>query len=979
MNTSRYTLLPIIMALGLSIYGVYICIGKLYAADQLEQKILLQDDYKKTIVSLMKEMLFVRNLAHSGALNIKENPELKNLIEQTDKYVKAIIEKKPENSSLTQQIETIRSTENINDRRKIYYNFYSYVGKIMRDGYLDVDNSNKLDINLNIYLSLVRGLYDYINYVIEDRLYIFQAKSAPELATKQVMGRWLSIAYLLDLSGIKNIPTPHIKKEALDLANSPKFQDMVKDIRILRKDMLLDSDEDYKIGENELELIDGISRSKFLILAEISDIVEKGMLFENNYLKKQLRIYMTLSVLLVILFAITLIKIYISLKTLEEAIKQAKITQNELEFSIGGKNELKETILHLSRAYTGLYDNHSHSKIFNDIKNNYLRMILENNKKRSRENMQSLSFLRNNLQDNDKIKAVSFLEENLSGIFLNLNNIKNIINFEENSIRLNESSAFYPQILFKRAIDANMSDVREKEINYITYIDPRIQNELEGDKYKIQSAISNIIAGAISQCAQYSKVIVEIKQVQDKAENDIANISVSIRNNANLMDSQKIKNILNSNSDITINTDLSDFWFAVSNIYLKIINSELRIRSIEGIGNEFYFNLRLKTKSFLNTLNNTNHDLKIAFLEDQSQEYNDFFKRTLQHLGLEFKSYVSDKGISSEHEYNIVFMRENGTETLGVKNIVKLKDPFCSSDILEVLEKNITEKEGQKFVFTRPRVLVLEDNSINANIFKFMLNDYIVDVTFSNKYSLNINNTRNNYDIVFVDTTLPGIDVLDMVRKFKSNDLNSHLPIIGFISNTSSISHKQASEVFNHILKKPFSKKELLGTLIKFIPYMKNFIKNQLNKQYYINKADDILLYKKTALENKIFAGALSDFSTILTTANDINEFKQNVENKAFGIVFVDESESLSMNEIVNLVELSRAKFNSDIRLFIFSNKQSEEFGSKYYIKFLSPQISKTQLANIVRQNGIMQRERERERERMKILTISKQEKEKNV
>ncbi|QKF62589.1 response regulator receiver domain-containing protein [Campylobacter mucosalis] len=965
MNASKKyaLLLPVIMALAVSIYGVYICISRLYAADRFEQEILLQDAYKKTMVSLLKEMVLVRNLTQSGA-NVKNSIELYDLIAQTDKYAKIIIDKKPENSSLILQIENIRNTVSIHDRGKIYYNFYLYIGEVMKNGYTNIKYSDNLNINLNIYLSLIRGFYDYINYVIEDRFYIFQAKSALELATKQVMGKWLSTEYLIDLSRFKNIPTPQIKQEVLDITNSSKYQDMVKDIKTLRKDMLLDSDEEYKVSKNELELIYDISRGKFLMLTEISDVIEKGMLFETNYFKKQLRIYMILFTLSAILFGVTLVKLFGNLKILAEAIRQAKTTQNELEFKISGKNELKETILHLSRAYVGLYDSHKHYKNFNEIKNNYLRMILENNKKRSRENMQSLSFLRKNLQDNDKIKAVSFLEENLSRIFLNLNNIKNIINFEENSIRLNENSAFYPQILFKRAIEANMSAAREKDINYITYIDPRIQNELEGDKYKIQSAISNIIAGAISQCAQYSKVIVEIKQEQDKAENDIANISVSIRNNANLMDSKKINDILNINSDITMNTDTSDFWFAVSNVYLKIINSELNIRSVEGLGNEFYFNLRLKTKSFLDAIGSINRDLKIAFLEDQSQEYNDFFKRILQNLGLSFKTYVSDKNIGSEHEYDMVFMRENDTEALGVKNIIKLKDPLCSSDILEALEKNITEKGGQKFVFTRPRVLVLEDNSINANIFKFMLNDYILDVTFSNKYSLNGNNARNNYDIVFIDTSLPGVDALDMVEKFKSNELNSHLPIIGFISNTSSISHKQASEVFNHVLKKPFSKKELLDTLVKFIPYMQNFIKTQLDVQHYMNEADGILLYKKTALENKIFAGALSDFSTILTTANNINEFKQNLENKAFDIVFVDESESLSMDEIVNLIELSRAKFNSDIRLFIFSKNQSSDLGSKYYIKFLSPQISKTQLANIVRQNGAMQRERERERER---------------
>lgn len=126
---------------------------------------------------------------------------------------------------------------------------------------------------------------------------------------------------------------------------------------------------------------------------------------------------------------------------------------------------------------------------------------------------------------------------------------------------------------------------------------------------------------------------------------------------------------------------------------------------------------------------------------------------------------------------------------------------------------------------------------------------------------------------------------------------------------------------------------------------MKNFIKTNGA----LAKNQNILLCKKSEIENRLFTAALSELRGKVATANTFKELTESLQREQFGLILVDEEISgYSSDVLATIIESLRENFAIDARLFVFSN-ESHSAGAKDYIKTLSPHISKAQLISVLR------------------------------
>lgn len=138
------------------------------------------------------------------------------------------------------------------------------------------------------------------------------------------------------------------------------------------------------------------------------------------------------------------------------------------------------------------------------------------------------------------------------------------------------------------------------------------------------------------------------------------------------------------------------------------------------------------------------------------------------------------------------------------------------------LKRNVVEKSVKKLDFEGTRVLVAEDNELNMEIIRCILEDYGIEVTEAadglaviEKYAAS---SEYYYDLILMDIMMPNMNGLDAAKTIRSTERADSvtLPIYAMSANAFDEDEKRSLEAgMNGHLSKPINIKELEGVLMK--------------------------------------------------------------------------------------------------------------------------------------------------------------------
>lgn len=944
-----YTLLiSIIVAIMFSAYTSYEYMQKATISNELISNIKKQTLLKQMTQTLIQE--------RRSALNFINNPTPKNEEDFNNLHAKSkkitdeiskLFEDMPEyKADLIQNIKFLR--ENIQDAKQKYSTaflyFFQRINSSMIESYLTAQNSD-INLDLKIYITILNKIYSNLGLINESRSYISEALSNHQIVTQENIMRWLNDE-ILEQSQINLLPQNEVKAQIEKLINSKQTIDMLSEFSDLYLNIV--SSKAHEISSDDIKKIDQFEYYKFSILLEFSDLVENKLIRDASIFYSQAHSKFIAFLALTGFLVYSVIVLFARLRLLNELNEDLSyIKEYMIKKDITPEAVLKELVA----THRNLSDKYNRNKMFNGIKNIYLNKLIKTHKNKHKQNAQSIAFLKRSFLSADKTKAINTLDENTTLTYANFENIKNILDIESSDFVLNNEE-FDPQILFKNILESKMSDVRDKKINFITFIDPKLDKYLVGDDNKIKIITSNIISSAISQCNQYANITVEIKTLPQELGSEFVNLSVSVQNDANTLTQSQIHTLLNSDANLQNYQEDTEFWIAVANMYLELMNSKIFINAANatgGIGNEFRYTIKLRTTDKPD-IPKYNKNLQVCFVNDINAKYNSFFTQILKDFGIDFQTVSNLSRINDPKKYNMILMREDKEIQTNIKNLAMVKDPLTPIGILSKLKHDYLAHYAQDFSLNRPQVLIYDNNSIVLNMCATAFEAYGVDIVLKNNYEAMLEMTKNIYfDIIFITAQLHGDITATMKEydRFKALTLNAQTPVIGMLSNTSSASEKDIESLFDAHIKKPFNTETLKMLLYKFIPNFKNFVK----KENDLAKNREILLCKKSPIENKIFVSALEEFNDKLTVASSFDEVVQHLRDKIYGLVLVDEEiEGFNIETLSNFMETAIEEHKIDAKLFVFSNKKIQKQKSKSYIKEFSPHIGKIQLANAIRQ-----------------------------
>lgn len=276
------------------------------------------------------------------------------------------------------------------------------------------------------------------------------------------------------------------------------------------------------------------------------------------------------------------------------------------------------------------------------------------------------------------------------------------------------------------------------------------------------------------------------------------------------------------------------------------------------------------------------------------------------------------------------------------KYITPIYEPINVSKLVKVLETKrelLPSKEstpelkplpkgtyGKKF---KADVLVAEDNEINQKLIKRTLEDLGLNITIVPNGLQAVEKRRaGNFDMIFMDIAMPvmdGIEATHRILEYEEKNRLPHIPIVAITANALKGDRERfMKEGLDEYITKPIKKDNIISILNIFIPEKIDFSdqkdEGKVNIPVIIEPANneevlptleisappqdnnsqstveahpsieisEILVFKKSIIETKIFTSVLSKLSKSVEAASTYNEFKEKIKEKHYHVILFD-------------------------------------------------------------------------------------------
>lgn len=403
----------------------------------------------------------------------------------------------------------------------------------------------------------------------------------------------------------------------------------------------------------------------------------------------------------------------------------------------------------------------------------------------------------------------------------------------------------------------------EKGIELIVYIDHNLPSTYKGDPVRVQQIILNLLSNAIKFT---SKGEVFIKVTRGEETDEQINIKFSIKDTGIGISKKNQEKLFKAFSQAETSTTRrfggTGLGLAISKKLTEYMGGSIGVKSEEGKGSEFFFDIWLKkADEKIKTIEHKNRkDLNILCIDDNKTNLR-VLEEHLKYFGysccLISKSTMAMEFLEKSEKTNpidLILMdyempdcngwqlstriwknkklsnkkiilissapvREVSHEVVEDKFDAVLLKPLRQQLLFDTIEnvlgktKEPSQKQRPKIISTKRnlRVLLIDDNSINLKVGEMLLSKIITHIETSNNGFDAIKKAKiSKFDIIFTDIQMPEMDGMETCRRIRKTRLNRETPIIALSANVvPSEIKKFLSAGMNDFLGKPYKIKDL--------------------------------------------------------------------------------------------------------------------------------------------------------------------------
>lgn len=406
-----------------------------------------------------------------------------------------------------------------------------------------------------------------------------------------------------------------------------------------------------------------------------------------------------------------------------------------------------------------------------------------------------------------------------------INDILDFSKIESGKIELT-SEPFSPKQDFDNIIRLFYLEAVQKEIRFVTFIDPKIPDTLYGDALRIKQVLSNLLSNAFKFTPNHGRIAIDIKWVEEEKQ-----LYFIIEDNGIGIEAQKLEQIFKAfeqeDSSTTRKYGGTGLGLAISEKIVNMMHSHIYVSSEKGVGSRFSFRLQFESAQASVETFDRYQSIGICTQEKNAWMGN-LLMRYFNAVGVhevilcdessacespEFMSkdvYILGEGVKETPFLDKeVWHISNDASNFGEKHIAL---PITSQTIVSINEAS-QPSDSNEAATLEGHLLVAEDNQSNRMLIGIFLDEMGLSFEFAvngveavEKFVSDREGPKR-FDAILMDENMPemtGSNATKAIRAYENEHHSHHIPIIAISANVYEADKKQFLEAgMDSCLEKP--------------------------------------------------------------------------------------------------------------------------------------------------------------------------------
>ncbi|GHV07603.1 hypothetical protein FACS1894217_08710 [Clostridia bacterium] len=378
-----------------------------------------------------------------------------------------------------------------------------------------------------------------------------------------------------------------------------------------------------------------------------------------------------------------------------------------------------------------------------------------------------------------------------------INDILDFSRIESGVMEIAETKYLFASLI-NDVINVIRVRVMEKPILFTTNIDCRIPNEMLGDVVRVRQILVNLLNNAVKY-TQKGYVIFNARC--DIADSEHAELVFEVRDSGVGIRKEDLGKLFGqfSRLDEEKNIEGTGLGLAIARNLARVMGGDITVTSEFGVGSTFTAKFPQKFAKYTPFASVESPRAKRCLVYDSRELYADSVARTIRDLGVEcrtVRNHAEFRDAAVHGKYKFVFMssllhkdvaeiiHERQPEAIPVlitnfgdsynRNMRVIAMPASPLGLANVLNGVLEEHEGGKveqahFIAPDARVLIVDDISTNLMVAEGLMKPYKmqIDTAASGRDAVDMA-ARRDYDIIFMDHMMPGMDGVEATARIRS-------------------------------------------------------------------------------------------------------------------------------------------------------------------------------------------------------------------
>ena len=382
------------------------------------------------------------------------------------------------------------------------------------------------------------------------------------------------------------------------------------------------------------------------------------------------------------------------------------------------------------------------------------------------------------------------------------------------------------------------SKIFEKNIDFLTHINPTVPKLIEVDAVRIKQVVSNYLSNAVKFTPKNGNIGVNVSF--DEAKNYL-NIYVKDDGIGIRQDNQaKVFDVFSQEDSSTSRRfGGTGLGLSICKQLTELMGGRTGLESEEGNGSTFSLHIPAKIKNDALRLYETSENIAI-FLDNTLDRQKKLLVRYLDEMDIEYTiidTYTTEHTFSKlittlENIKKFNITQKKGLDIVTLEYGHKEDDyeyheltlPLNAFKIEEALNKKAEEiVQEQRVKQFSGHVLVAEDNVVNQQYIALLLEDYGLsfDIAKDGQETVDFYKQKD-YDLILMDCQMPkksGIEATVEILEYEKDQNKKALPIVALSANALPEDKEKFIAVgIDDYITKPIDLKELEKVLGKHLP-----------------------------------------------------------------------------------------------------------------------------------------------------------------